>query len=53
MLSENIMEHAAPPEVTKKELDDAQAVWVGFTKFAKTGVIATCVVLSLLALFLL
>jgi hypothetical protein len=53
MLSENIMEHTAPPEVTKKELDNAKAVWAGFTKFTKIGVIATCVFLGLLALFLL
>tara|TARA_B100000508_G_C11407524_1_gene251584 strand:+ start:106 stop:249 length:144 start_codon:yes stop_codon:yes gene_type:complete len=47
------MEHTAPPEVTKKELDDAQAVWTGFTKFAKIGVIVTCIFLVLLALTLL
>jgi hypothetical protein len=53
MLNENTMEHTAPPKVTKKELEAAQEIWVGFTKFATIGVISTCVSLSFLALILL
>lgn len=47
------MEHSAPPKVTKKELENAQAVWLGFTKFTKIAVITTCASVALLALLLL
>lgn len=40
-------------EVTKEEIENAKAVWDGFTKFSKFGIIAVCVSLVLMALFLL
>lgn len=41
------------PDITKEELNNAQAMWVNFTQWSKYGIIFVCASLAILGLALL
>jgi len=46
------MGQSKQPEYDKKELENAKALWEKFTTYSKWGIVATVILLALMALFL-